>query len=387
MPTSFLMRKLHDFHSLARHCFGTRLRKLDVPPANHLLSQATVQQAGSGRITHALEQHLFGDPQSSSSFSWPEITSYHLKDVFSTGRDGNVFFTGQDLLAACPWVRRSWESKIRRPLPMLAKPIPQPLFHLTGRNHENHGHFLFQHLPRLIAARQCMPGDTSLLVAKSHTHWQGTYLEMLGVDRNKLITTNDGTLLCTDLHYVPILSGTTPLCSVEIFKALVAHFQETISRKRLQEQAKRYDAIFVSRADAPDRRLLNEKEVFETTRHYFPNSLLVKLKGASLQEQIRCFNAADVVIGEAGMGLSNILFVKNKILVVLNSDNRDINPGWELTYADIAALSGNLAVRVHSGLPRLQNRDWTFPVEVYRNFLARLVPVARKLGCLRQPPA
>lgn len=72
--------------------------------------------------------------------------------------------------------------------------------------------------------------------------------------------------------------------------------------------------IFISRRDAPSRRILNEDEIFE----------YLKLKGferydtgkMSIEEQIALFAQAEVIIGEHGAGLTNILFCKERTKII-----------------------------------------------------------------------
>jgi capsular polysaccharide biosynthesis protein len=64
--------------------------------------------------------------------------------------------------------------------------------------------------------------------------------------------------------------------------------------------------IFVSRADAVGRNLINGSEVERALRdHGFE---IVTLSGQSAQDQIELFNSASHVIGVHGGGLTNVLF-------------------------------------------------------------------------------
>jgi hypothetical protein len=72
--------------------------------------------------------------------------------------------------------------------------------------------------------------------------------------------------------------------------------------------------VFISRRDAPSRRITNEDKIFE----------LFKTKGferydtgkMSAQEQIALFAQAEVVVGEHGAGMANILFCKEGTRVI-----------------------------------------------------------------------
>jgi capsular polysaccharide biosynthesis protein len=72
--------------------------------------------------------------------------------------------------------------------------------------------------------------------------------------------------------------------------------------------------VFISRKDAPLRKILNEDEIFALFQaHGFTRYELSKL---SATEQILLFNNAEIVVGEHGAGLVNIMFCKPKTRVI-----------------------------------------------------------------------
>jgi capsular polysaccharide biosynthesis protein len=69
---------------------------------------------------------------------------------------------------------------------------------------------------------------------------------------------------------------------------------------------KKKERIYVSRASAPKRRILNEEELIRTLEPY--EFKAVELGSMTLAQQAQLFRDAEFVIGPHGAGLTNILF-------------------------------------------------------------------------------
>lgn len=79
--------------------------------------------------------------------------------------------------------------------------------------------------------------------------------------------------------------------------------------------------LFVSRADAKKRRLLNEEEVFRRIEHLGFKRVMPGL--LPVAEQIALFSEAQIVAGPHGAGLTNLIFMPEGGAVVEN-----FHPGW-----------------------------------------------------------
>ncbi len=75
------------------------------------------------------------------------------------------------------------------------------------------------------------------------------------------------------------------------------------------------DNVYVSRANAVERRVLNEGEVMDVLSDYGFERYC--LENRSLSENARLFNRADIVVGPHGAGLTDIIFAKNCTLLEL----------------------------------------------------------------------
>lgn len=72
--------------------------------------------------------------------------------------------------------------------------------------------------------------------------------------------------------------------------------------------------LYVSRADAPVRRMANEREVLQLLSRFGFES--VCLSQHSFGEQARLFNSADVIVGPHGAGFANIVFCREKTAII-----------------------------------------------------------------------
>lgn len=118
-------------------------------------------------------------------------------------------------------------------------------------------------------------------------------------------------------------------------------------RQRLFEHYKIVDApgtrlLYISRTDASNRRIVNEREVAE--RLAAIGFEILQLTTMPLEEQIRVFSQSRLVVGPHGSGLTNILFGPSNLAVVdLHPDDEVNHVFWVLANAmqqKYALLSG-----------------------------------------------
>ena len=348
-----------------------RLVRCHLEDSLNISIAGNVQLAGKFVVPRPAQALIGGCSSSEFEINWPAAKCYRLIDVSVVGKDGNVFLPDRRVFSVCPWVKKTLDSKIRRPIRWGSRKLVGRYFHLLGRNHENHGHFLFQYLPRLIGAESYLPDDFKILIAPGHKHWQERYLKLLGFGPERIVEASHGTLQVPDLFYVPLLSGSTPLgdskLMVELFNRLQSGAQKLVPE--ISSPPAKNTAVFISRSDAPDRKLINENELIAVAKRYFQNVDLLLLSGMNFQEQLRAFARAEFIVGEPGMGLSNFAFIRNRHLLCMESDDDSKKPGWEIAYALLAELAGNRTSIVYSGSPRQKNRDWIYPVDKFEQEL------------------
>jgi len=350
-----IKRRVYDAYAAVATTLGGPPSEAKEPVSGKGVEVIELAPPGSVRLEHRLEARFYDRPESFSDVTWPKLSLYRLNNAKVVGDQGNVFLTDGRWLRVCPSLDVLEPHKIRRPLPFYSRHIHPPAFHLTGRDHENHGHFLFQHLPRLLACRDApqFPEKPKLLVAQGHQRWQGRYLQKLGLaDETDIVQCDEGTLNCDELFYIPqIRSQSSPLCRPQDYVYMRECFHRPGPKTGLP--------IFISRADAPDRHLLNETEIIASFERVFGSCRVVCLSKTPLDEQIDLISRAPLITGSQGQAFAVSLFAKDSAFVILEAGEH--NP-WCDSFRDVATICGNSALTLYSGTPRQTNHSYTFPV-------------------------
>jgi hypothetical protein len=84
--------------------------------------------------------------------------------------------------------------------------------------------------------------------------------------------------------------------------------------------------VFISRKDAPQRKILNEDDIFALFEPY--GFVRYELSKLTIAQQILLMNQAEMVVGEHGAGLTNVLFCKPNILVIEIFQKLIDNSNW-----------------------------------------------------------
>lgn len=375
MARKSVQRRIHDAYGRLASTLGKPPEWRELPPAAHLVQTVPVQTAGEVMLDNSLEAGFFGLPERTATYAWPDQQLFHLRDVWLAGDQENVFFKSGELFAICQDVSRQWARKVRRPIKALARKLGGLYFHLGGPNHDSRGHFILHHLPKLIAARDVLKRfpEAKILVAPRHVKWQTVYLQALGIPPDRIVEGSDGTLHVEELLYVPTLYGARKLSDPAQHRALNLELPRALLPALPPMPGLKQPPIFISRADAPDKRLANEDHIVQLAGEILGGIEVVHLRNHSLAEQIRKFHQAPVIIGAMGQGLTNINFTSGKTLVVIErgADLPDRSPC--LMFRNLALVCGNRAIRFHSGTTyQGPKRDWTFPEPKFRQQLTRL---------------
>ncbi|WP_395750852.1 glycosyltransferase family 61 protein [Prosthecobacter sp.] len=359
---------LDAYNRLLRLC-GRRLRVSEADKAVGLQERRTVVSGGSRSDTNPLEIKVNGPETATFDFDWPTAELFRLRDVWLTGDQGQVFLEDGSLFE--PWVRpyNLAKLKISQPLKLGATQIKGPVFHLTGRNHENRGHFMLQHLPRLMAARDYLKSlpDYRILVAPGHSRWQGRYIAWAGLDPSKLVEGTRGTMQVDDLIFIPNLYGKSSLCPPPFYNEL----SDCAASYPVPDGPGR--PLFITRRDAPDKQLMNEERIVEILRSKIGPVDLIRLGEHPLPDQIGMFRAAPLVMGAIGQGICNVLFCKTTLLVMLAPGTPDKQVYTTSHGAQLARICGNEALTFLSNEPAPSRGDWTFPEERFITLLDRLL--------------
>lgn len=212
-------------------------------------------------------------------------------------------------------------ASIRCPATILFRDTP-PTRHITGPAillsnpwSFNYHHWIVNCLSKLwwrtlFPELQYVP----VIVPAELKPFQRQSLTGLGIPSDQLLPF-DGTTWLLERLYFPANGDFWPTQLRWIRQRLFDHYglEDSVGARQL----------YISRSDATSRRVLNEAEVVEflTARGFE----ILELSSLPLDEQIRVFSQARIVIGPHGSGLTNLMFGSNNLCTVELHPNDEIN--------------------------------------------------------------
>ncbi len=362
-------RRIHDLYANLRSTVQYYPKVESSPRNSTNVTIMPLIETGSEEIPCALEERYYNQTSTSKLIRWPAVNLHRIQNATIVGDQANIFTPDGKWLRVCPSLVSLPLKKVRPPIYIGANRLAMPLFHLSGRDHENHGHFLFQHMPRWLAAHKKMKElnpHFKILVAKGHQKWQSRYLLKTGGESGQIIECGDGTTRCDDLFYIPQLrSENECLSRPQEYRDI----NEYIHRPH----AKTGPSLFLSRKDAPNRYLLDEPAAIAEAEKVFGNIRVLELSKTPLDEQISLVSQAPVIIAPLGQALAISLFARNSIFINLDGGNGP-DP-WGDAFRNVANICGNQAISLYSKSSRTKDGSFTFP----RHELQQMLENVKKL--------
>ena len=363
-------RLIHDARGAWCARFGPPLEIVSDAPA--IRERISIRPPARTTWENPLEEAYYGPGEGRAVIEHPEVFLYRLKDVSITGSEAMMFAGPHTLLRLDPSQNDFTLRKVRRPIAWLARRVDGPVLPLGGRGTGNREHFLCEHLPRVLLAREHLGASFPLkfLVTPDHAQWQAEYLERLGESPENAIEGSRGTVFCPEALFVPNLSLTErpDIYEPGIYREIVRRMKRGLPPRRKSR------SIFITRKDAPSRQLLNEDEVFAMLRAAYPDLERVSLAVLSLQQQIALFAEARFVVGPIGQSFRNLLFCEDALCIQLVPGHRASDTGyhvWALIDDRLGMIHGNRCVSLYAGEPFLKG-DWSFPLKTLKMALQRL---------------
>jgi hypothetical protein len=369
-----LQRLLHDGNSSICRRLGFPIKYRRERDGNGIVP-TELREAGYDEVHLGPEALLHGIREETVRFEWAPQVLYSIEEAMVVGDNGYIFLPNGEFWVPSlyPHDQRPEIYKIRRPIRWAARQAEETLFHLTGQNHENRGHFMLDHLPRLLAAESWLREnpEVKILIAPGHGSWQREYIEKLGFAHSRVIDGSHGTIRARRLCFVPFLWPHLSSAPSSILSTLRERFSRDI------DLGSPGPPIFLSRRDAQARRLTNEEEVVETARRVIPDLECVTLSGMSLDEQVKLFGSSRLFMGPLGQASCNIVFSSSSLIVNLRNGHPE-QPFRGGIGTHIAGLAGNEGVTLYSGTDLGDRHDWVFPIGEFRRQLDQL----KATGCL-----
>jgi capsular polysaccharide biosynthesis protein len=229
---------------------------------------------------------------------------------------------------------------------------------------DNYSHWVLRSLLKLWL----VDGEPALrelpwVVASQLTAFQREYLDLLAVPESRLLRVPQGEVLHFRRLYVPtqMLGNRGFLDGVRWLRGKLSAF--------LCPPSEASERIYVSRADQPRRRLVNEDEVFEALAPL--GFRRVALTGMAVQDQAALFSRAHCVAGPHGAGLTNLVYSQAGARVVeIGSTNilKQNHFRWmaPLLGQRIVTVESNEYVMEESRRHEVQPVNWDYRVPVGR---------------------
>ncbi|QIP05528.1 glycosyltransferase family 61 protein [Bradyrhizobium symbiodeficiens] len=268
-----------------------------------------------------------------------------------------------DQAASQPWAH-----------PALRKFELPPIQHVGGRvavinsiQAANYYHWMFDVLPRLgLLQRSGLTADRFIVSAT--TGFQKDTLKLLGLSDDRLFSPDASTHVRADELVIPSLSG--PVFSVSPQQHACEYVRSAFLEKGRYRKPHR--AIYITRGDATNRRVVNEPEICDDVAAL--GFEVVSLSGVPFSKQVEMFAEAKIIVGPHGAGFTNAVFCEpGTVLIEFMPTGRVIDCFERL--ARIGGLTYHCLVcpEIDTGGGPVTN-DHVVDRSALRDLIARYVP-------------
>lgn len=171
-------------------------------------------------------------------------------------------------------------------------------------------HWMFDVLPRLHLLRQSGINVEKYIMNKiGEARFKHQTLSILGIDQSQIIETHFDFHLTAKRLIVPSLPGGSnyPKWATEFLR------KEFMQDRKIGPK-NGYERIYINRSQASYRKVLNEQQVIDFLANYGFKS--ITLENMALDDQIRLFSSAKVIVSPHGGGLTNLVFCSPNTKVI-----------------------------------------------------------------------
>lgn len=192
---------------------------------------------------------------------------------------------------------------------------------VTERVYHNHSHWLTAHLPKLLWLRNHNLLD-KVILPPNRTKTMNDSLSMLGLVPDDFLTYDES----RPLFVKQLTVMDTDRFHPELLRLVPAAYG-------VNEAEAPYRRVFISRAKASRRKLVNEEEIWSLLEpHGFQR---VFMEDLTFQEQVKLMQETSVLLAPHGAGLTNMMFCPQGAKIVEIADLSFPNPNF---YAVASAM-------------------------------------------------
>ncbi|MGL5082656.1 MAG: tetratricopeptide repeat protein [Microcoleaceae cyanobacterium] len=184
---------------------------------------------------------------------------------------------------------------------------------LSGLSGHIYFHWMVDILPRIQLLRWSGIDFNQIdcfLVNSCHLDFQQETLTQLGIPNSKILTSDRHPHIQAQTLIIPSFAG--PLGWLQPWA--VDFLRQSFLTSIHSQSATFPERIYISRADAKHRKVLNEKDVMQVLQLY--NFISFQLEDLSFAQQVALFSQAKVIIAPHGSGLTNLVFCQPNVKVI-----------------------------------------------------------------------
>lgn len=193
---------------LKRHYHKMVHRKIEYEQYSPKIKDAwIIQKTGKTLILNEIENQFYNIDRT-YTYNFPEVKLHHLNDVYLAGKEAWPFLHLNNIFQPAINLYDQSQERIKRPVNFLAKQQTGTIFHLAGPNSGNKGHFLIEHLPRLLSSIEVLNTipDYSILLLPQRGNAHIPLLNKLEIKPDRYVYASKGTTKCQKVLYSPLLT-------------------------------------------------------------------------------------------------------------------------------------------------------------------------------------
>jgi len=233
---------------------------------------------------------------------------------------------------------------------------------LTGKNHASFGHYFLEQFPRLLRFLKFKESesikDFDILASKGNYNHIRQIIKIFDLEVNKIHTLKNIPLKFEELFYVNPPSNAYKMFNQTDFVIL----KKLLSNLHFNSQSSLSENLFLTRTNAPRRRLINEIRVFDIFKDYLPDIEMVDLGQFSLLEQIKIIKNTKVLVGPNGQSFASSIFGQKILHNIVLSPCSPPPFSWACKFASISTLLGGQGSVLYSAesTDRSFHQDWQY---------------------------